>query len=63
MNDLDRRVSLVLHEDIFDEILKLSKKENRSLNFTISTLLQKALKEKNRKRVKKESSIQHHATN
>ena len=55
MHHLDRRVSLVLHEDIFNEILKLSKKEDRSINFTIATLLQKALKEKNRKRVKKES--------
>ena len=57
MHHLDRRVSLVLHEDIFNEILKLSKKEDRSLNFTIATLLQRALKEKNRKRAKKESSI------
>jgi hypothetical protein len=53
----DRRVSLMLHEDVFNDILKLSKKENRSLTFTIATLLQKALKEKNRKRAKKESSI------
>lgn len=53
----DRRVSLMLHEDVFNDILKLSKKENRSLTFTIATLLQKALKEKNRKRVKKESNI------
>jgi hypothetical protein len=63
MHSPDRRVSLVLHEDVFNEILKLSQKENRSLNFTIATLLQKALKEKNRKRAKKENSIQHHASN
>lgn len=63
MQTSDRRVSLVLHEEVFNEILKISKKEDRSINFTIATLLQKALKEKNRKRAKKESNIQHHASN
>ena len=51
---MNKRISLVVHEDFHIELNKVALSDNRSLNFTIVSLLQKALKEKKRKRVKKQ---------
>ena len=51
---MDKRISLVVHEDFHKQLNEVALLDNRSLNFTIVSLLHKALKEKNRKRVKKQ---------
>jgi hypothetical protein len=62
MNPL-KRLSIVIHEDLYTELLKVASLDNRSMNYTVSTLLQKALKEKFRKRGKKESNITDNTSN
>jgi hypothetical protein len=56
-----KRISVVLHEDVYKQIEIISIKENRSLNFTVTSLIQKALKEKNRKRGKKQNNTEHNS--
>jgi len=58
---MTKRVTISLHEDVYSDILKICGKENRSLSFVLNTLIQKALKEKNRKRGKKQSNIEHNS--
>lgn len=58
---MTKRLSITLHEDVYHEVLKICGKENRSIGFIVNSLLQKALKEKNRKRGKKQSNTEHHS--
>ena len=60
---MDKRISLVVHEDFHIELNKVALSDNRSLNFTLVSLLQKALKEKKRKRVKKQIHPADNSTN
>lgn len=56
-----KRVTVPLHEDVYSEILKICGKENRSIGFILNSLIQKSLKEKNRKRGKKENNTKHNS--
>jgi hypothetical protein len=58
-----KRVSIVLEENLFDSIKKISDDIDRSMNYTISLLLQQAVKEKNRKRNAKKSTTEYHSPN
>ena len=61
---MNKRISSVIHQDLYNELLKICKSNGRSLNFIVNDLLTKAIKEKNRKRnVKKESDIKYHSAN
>lgn len=61
---MNKRISSVIHQDLYIELLKICKSNGRSLNFIVNDLLTKAIKEKNRKRnVKKESDIKYHSSN
>jgi hypothetical protein len=48
-----RRISGYIQDELYEEIVDISKRENRKLAPTISILLQYAVREKNRKRQKK----------
>jgi predicted CopG family antitoxin len=52
-----KRLTISLHEDVYSEVLKICGKEDRSISFVLNSLIQKALKEKNRKRTKSKSLI------
>ena len=60
---MDKRISIVVHEDFHKQLNKVALSDNRSLNYTIVSLLHKALKEKNRKRVKKQIHLADHSAN
>lgn len=47
---MSKRLSISIHEDVYSDILKISSKEERTINYIINSLLEKALKEKKRKR-------------
>lgn len=57
-----KRYTLYLDEEIIEMIKELAKSKKRSLSFMVSVLLQQAVKEKNRKRVK-ENNTEPHSTN
>jgi hypothetical protein len=48
--NMSKRLSISIHEDVYSDILKISSKEERTINYIINSLLEKALKEKKRKR-------------
>lgn len=58
-----RRTSIIIAEELHNQILKVAELDNRSFSYVVSSLLQKALKEKNRKRGKKEVHLTHNTTN
>jgi hypothetical protein len=58
-----KRMSIVVDQTLYEEIVNIATLENRSLNYTVILLLMKAIKEKTRKRGKKESNIQHNTPN
>lgn len=58
-----RRTSITIAEQLHNEILKVAQLDNRSFSYTVTSLLQKALKEKNRKRGKKEVHSAHNTSN
>jgi hypothetical protein len=61
---MSKRLSISIHEDVYSDILKISSKEERTINYIINSLLEKALKEKKRKRNgKKEIHTKHNASN
>ena len=61
---MSKRLSISIHEDVYSDILKISNKEERTINYIINSLLQKGLKEKKRKRNgKKEIHTQHNTSN
>lgn len=56
------QICVTISEELNLTILKIAAQDSRTLSQTVSLLLVKAIKEKTRKRAKKESSIQHHTT-
>ena len=61
---MSKRLSITIHEDVYNDILKLADKDERTVNYIINSLLLKSLKEKKRKRnAKKEVHTQHNTTN
>lgn len=58
-----RKISLIIPEELHQELLKVAQLDNRSLTYVVNSLLQKALKEKNRKRGKKEIHPAHNTSN
>jgi metal-responsive CopG/Arc/MetJ family transcriptional regulator len=58
-----RRISVIIPEELHSEILKVAQLDNRSLTYAVISLLQKGLKEKNRKRAKKEVYFTHNTSN
>jgi metal-responsive CopG/Arc/MetJ family transcriptional regulator len=58
-----RRTSIIIPEELHQELLKVAQLDNRSFSYVVSSLLQKALKEKNRKRGKKEVYFTHNTSN
>jgi metal-responsive CopG/Arc/MetJ family transcriptional regulator len=58
-----RRISVIIPEELHSEILKVAQLDNRSLTYAVISLLQKGLKEKNRKHAKKEVHITHNTSN
>lgn len=58
-----RKISLIIPEELHTELLKVAQLDNRSLTYVVNSLLQKALKEKNRKRGKKEVYFTHNTSN
>lgn len=57
-----KKISLIIPKELHNELLKVAQLDNRSLTYVVNSLLQKALKEKNRKRVKKEVYFKHNST-
>lgn len=58
-----KRISLLIPDDLYMEVLKVAKSDNRTFTYAATVLLHKALKEKNRKRVKKEVHFEHNSSN
>jgi hypothetical protein len=61
---MSKRLTISIHEDVYNDILKLATKEDRTVNYIINSFLLKSLKEKKRVRNgKKEIHIEHNASN
>ena len=58
-----KRISLLIPDELYIQILKVAQSDNRTFTYAATSLLQKALKEKNRKRGKKEVHFTHNTTN
>lgn len=58
-----KRISAVIDAGLYEEVIKIAELDNRSLNYTIILLLQKAIKEKNRKRSKNQVEITDFSSN
>ena len=58
-----RKISLIIPEELHIQLLKVAQLDNRSLTYAVISLLQKGLKEKNRKHAKKEVHIIHNTSN
>lgn len=58
-----KRISAVIDESLYEEVIKIAEADNRSLNYTVILLLQKAIKEKNRKRNKNQIDITDFSSN
>jgi len=58
-----KRISIIVEESLHDSIKKISEDLDRSMNYTITLLLQLAVKEKTRKRNAKKVHISDHTTN
>ena len=55
-----KRASIVLEEKVYSDVLAVSKDIDRSFNYTVSLLLQAAVKERLRKRNgKQKNSLEH----
>ena len=52
-----RRINAVVDIVVFDEIIKIAEEENRSLNYVIVNLLNRAIKEKNRKKIRNKINL------
>jgi hypothetical protein len=52
-----RRINAVVDIVTFNEIIRIAEEDNRSLNYVIVNLLNKAIKEKNRKKIKNKISL------
>lgn len=62
--NMSKRLTITIHEDVYSDILKIANKEERTVNYIINSLLSKSLKEKKRIRNgKKEIHTQHNASN
>lgn len=57
------QVCFTISQELNSSILKIASQESRTLSQTVSLLLMKAIKEKTRKRGKKENNIQHNTPN
>jgi hypothetical protein len=58
-----KKISLIIPEELHQQLLKVAQLDNRSLTYVVNSFLQKALKEKNRKHVKKQVHSQHNSSN
>jgi len=58
-----RKISLIIPEELHTQLLKVAQLDNRSLTYVVNSLLKKALKEKNRKRGKKEVHSTYNTSN
>lgn len=62
--NMSKRLTITIHEDVYSDILKIANKEERTVNYIINSLLSKSLKEKKRIRNgKKEIHTQHNSSN
>jgi hypothetical protein len=62
--NMSKRLTITIHEDVYSDILKIASKEDRAVNYIINSLLLKSLKEKKRIRNgKKEIHTQHNPSN
>ena len=61
---MTKRLTITIHEDIHNDILKIANKDERTVNYIINSLLSKSLKEKKRIRNgKKEIHTANNASN
>lgn len=58
-----KKVSLLIPNELYIEILKVAQSDNRTFSYAAIALLQKGLKEKTRKRGKKEIHPAHNTSN
>jgi len=52
---MQKRISAVIPDELYDQLKLVSEKSSRSVNFVITQLLNQGIKEKKRKSVKKKS--------
>jgi predicted CopG family antitoxin len=56
-----KRVTISVHDDVYFDLVKIAGKEQRPLSYILNSLIQKSLKEKNRKRGKKQNNTEHNS--